>query len=244
MATFTHGSQATLWLNGTQVSQYFKSVSLPGSVDTAETSALGSTDKTFIPGLQDAKLTAEGMHDSTTGANMPLINAAVGAGTVNALYFPEGHTIGKSGYGMKLIETGVEVTSPVDDVVSVKLEGQTDQGSEYVVSSQTLGNTTGGTATSVDGGAATTTGLVVYFQASGTGTSAGGTILVQDSANNSVFSTIATIPYTITANVPSITSTRWAQAGTVRQYTRLVNTLTGGTISFIAGLGRTPNSTS
>ena len=71
MPTFTHGKDAVFKVDdsgGTirDISDILSSVTLSREADTAEVSALGSSDKSYIVGLKDATISIEGMADVTT----------------------------------------------------------------------------------------------------------------------------------------------------------------------------------
>jgi len=54
MPTFKHGKNAQFELEGTNLSNTLNEITLPREVETAETTAFGDQDKTYITGLSDA----------------------------------------------------------------------------------------------------------------------------------------------------------------------------------------------
>ncbi len=126
MAVFTHGSKAALYIvdgAGTErnISTVTTQASLPFDVDTAETSAFSSVDKTFIGGLKDKKLSAEGSRDATIEA---YLYSTLGATNTTVKFFPEGSVTGKIYYSGSVIVTNFEASSDVGDANKWKLEGQ------------------------------------------------------------------------------------------------------------------------
>jgi hypothetical protein len=72
---FSHGTNRVFKLDnsaGTLVdlSSYITSVTFPRSIESMETTTLGNTDKTYIPGLKDGTISIEGKWDSTLDAHM------------------------------------------------------------------------------------------------------------------------------------------------------------------------------
>lgn len=121
---FNHGSVATLSLDGTDVSEYLHEVSLSRDIDTAETSALGTVAKTYVPGLTDATFTVSGMFDPTF---VTLVDGFVASQVTSPIAFefhPAGDGSGKPKYTGNCLMTSMEVGDSVDDMASLDLEFQ------------------------------------------------------------------------------------------------------------------------
>lgn len=126
---FTHGSKASFQVDDTtatlrDLSSYLKSAGLARSADTAETSALGTTSKTYIPGLLDATISIEGQFDPTVDG---YLSGLLGFATpVDFEYYPAGTPVGatKPKFTGTVILTSYEVTSGVDDVAMISGEFQ------------------------------------------------------------------------------------------------------------------------
>lgn len=95
---FIHGSKAKFSLGtvGTpatlvDISAYLNSVGLPRQVDSAESSTLGNTFKTYVPGLSDSTLSLDGRYDPTIDAQLA---GLIGAATVNWQFDPQGTSTG------------------------------------------------------------------------------------------------------------------------------------------------------
>lgn len=237
MATFTHGLNTAVLLGAYEVSPYFRSSSVDLPRDVAETTAFGSTSKSFIGGLVDATYTAEGMFDAT--GSSAIIESALAQSFVNVSFYPEGYTIGKQGFAMKASSTKETVSSSTDDVNMISFEAQSSTSGEYVVSLHALGAETPGTANAagqLNAGGTTTQGAVGYIHVTAIN---GGTatVKVQHSPDNVTFADLITF-----TNVTAVGSERVATAGTVSvdPYLRARAILVGGTATFQVGAGRRP----
>lgn len=123
---FSHGSVATMSLGGTDVSQYLSEAGLSEEVDTAETSALGTTKKTYVPGLEDASFSLSGMYDPTVDA---LLNGFKGNASVSFVYRPAGAGSGTlPEYTGNCIMSSYSISASVDDMASIEAEFQVTGG--------------------------------------------------------------------------------------------------------------------
>ena len=97
MPTFRHGKSTVFKVDNnagtlTDISNTLTDVSFPQSVDTAETSAFGSSAKSYVVGLSDATLSVSGNFDATVDAHLAAIVGK--ADSVSFEYGPEGSTAG------------------------------------------------------------------------------------------------------------------------------------------------------
>lgn len=131
---FSHGSVAKLYLNPTaaatptpagadDVSQFLSEAGLEREIDSAETSALGTTAKTYVPGLTDASFSLSGMYDPDIDE---ILDAMHGNAAVYFEYHPQGtDTVnGKVKYTGTAILTSYSVSTSVDDMASIEAEFQ------------------------------------------------------------------------------------------------------------------------
>lgn len=119
---FVHGKSAFFKVNSTDLSGYCEEVSLPRSIETAETTTFGKSAKTYITGLTDATISASGKWDSTADAVIaPLLGTSA---LVTWEVGPAGGTAGLVKYSGSAIITSYEVSAPVGDVVTFSLELQ------------------------------------------------------------------------------------------------------------------------
>lgn len=229
---FSHGSKAKVLLNGYDISGYVKSAGFSGSLDTAETSVMGSTAKSFVTGLLDATVNLSGYFDGATGALDEIMNSASGVASDGIIYCPQGYaTYGYSAWGFDANTSSYEITTDVGDAATWSSTFSSNMGFERGVLIHEYKNESvgGQSATGINQTASSTNGGVLYMQAS---TAASLIVKLQDSADNSSFADV-------TNAVTTVTSTRSFQrvsfSGTVRQYVRCLWTGTG---TFAASFAR------
>jgi hypothetical protein len=127
MPTFRHGKSTVFKVDNnagslTDISDTLTDVSFPQSVDTAETTAFGSSAKTYIVGLTDANFSVSGNFDATVDAHLAAIVGK--ADSVSFEYGPEGSTSTFVKYTGEAILTSYDKSGAVGDVVSYSAEFQ------------------------------------------------------------------------------------------------------------------------
>jgi hypothetical protein len=129
MPTFRHGKNAVFKVDNsggtlTDISSSLTDVSLPRSIETAETTTFGVTGgaKTYITGLNDATLSVSGRFDATVDAHLAGILGQ--DATVSFEYGPAGSTVGYIKFTGEGIMTKYDLSSPVGDVVSFSADFQ------------------------------------------------------------------------------------------------------------------------
>lgn len=126
---FVHGKNTYFALDNsggslTDISAYINDVSLPQSIETAETTAFGASSKTYIVGLKDATISVSGMFDSTLDAH---IQAVLGqSATLSFEFATNGDTASATNpvYSGECIVTSYDISPAVGDVVPVSIELQ------------------------------------------------------------------------------------------------------------------------
>lgn len=234
-----HGRIAKVLANGYDLSAYLRKVNISGEADTAETSTFGKLSKTFIAGLTDAKLSAEGLFDMAPTAVDPVLAAALGIDDVVWLYLPEGDAVGKRAIGMLGVETSYEVSSEVSDVtqVTADAQGSTSGAEAGAVLHGVVAETASGQAASVDNAAATTKGGSAYVEQTAlTGAGATLTAKVQHSTDNAVWVDLVTFTVQTAANKAE----RIPVSGTINRYARASWVIAGTapSIAFAVALTR------
>jgi hypothetical protein len=221
MPTFTHGKNTRILANGYDVSGWLKTWNAKATADTADTSTIGSSAKSFIPGLKDGVFSVDGFADGTaTGINAILV-AMLGTSTVWTAV-SQADAVGVSGFAATTIENDFEVNADVGSAVSIKGTGQTTGGMDAVLVLHNLqSEAAGGSATSIDNLAASSNGMHSYLHVTAVGTTL--TVKVQDSADNVTFADLITHTAVTVANEAEEVSV----SGTVRRYTKSLWTLTG-----------------
>ncbi len=93
----SHGKSAIFQLDNasaalTDISTSVSSVTFTPTADSAETSTLGTTSKSYIPGLKDCTISLTGLYNSTIAA---IFNSALGNTTTKSFqYDPQGSSAG------------------------------------------------------------------------------------------------------------------------------------------------------
>jgi len=127
MPTFRHGKSTVFKVDNnagtlTDISNTLTDVSFPQSVDTAETSAFGSSAKSYVVGLSDATLSISGNFDATVDAHLAAIVGK--ADSVSFEYGPEGSTSTYTKYTGEALLTSYEKSGAIGDVVTYSAEFQ------------------------------------------------------------------------------------------------------------------------
>lgn len=132
MPTFKHGKNTYFALDGVSgsvvnISDTLNEASMPRAIETADTTAFGQNDKTYITGLGDATISLSGMFDATVDAMIHGDIANLKSGSVASLSFeygPSGSAGGSPKFTGEALITSYEISSPVADVVTYSLELQ------------------------------------------------------------------------------------------------------------------------
>jgi len=127
MPTFRHGKSTVFKVDNaagtlTDISNTLTDVGFPQSVDTAETSAFGSSAKSYVVGLTDSTLSVSGNFDATVDAHLAAILGQ--SASVSFEYGPEGSTSGYVKYTGEALMTSYEKSGAIGDVVSYSAEFQ------------------------------------------------------------------------------------------------------------------------
>jgi predicted secreted protein len=125
MPTFVHGKSTDFELDDTggtsrSLANVLTSVDFPETIDTAETTAFGSTSKSYIVGLRDSTISVSGLWDATVDGY--IIGTEPASRTF--IFGPAGSTGGYVKYTGEAILTNYSVSAPVADVVTFSLDLQ------------------------------------------------------------------------------------------------------------------------
>ena len=125
MPTFAHGKSTDFALDDTggssrNISNTLTDVSFPQTIDTAETTAFGSSNKSYIVGLKDGAFSVSGIWDATVDGYLSGTEPA----SRSFIYGPAGSTGGNVKYTGEAIMTNYSVSNPVGDVVTYSLDLQ------------------------------------------------------------------------------------------------------------------------
>jgi len=127
MPTFKHGKNAQFELEGTNLSNTLNEISMPREIETAETTAFGTQDKTYIVGLSDATVSLSGMFDATVDSAISTIINNLKSGSIASASFaygPAGSVASSPKFTGEALVTSYEISSPVGDVITYSLELQ------------------------------------------------------------------------------------------------------------------------
>jgi len=229
MPTFAHGKNVNVFVNEYDFSAFFNDVSATSTVETSETSAFGSSAKTYIVGLQDGTVSLSGMFDGTavTGTDVFFSAALSSATKLNVIVAPSGHSNGANAIVLEADDTSYEVSGAVADVVQTSAEFQSSDGVEHgkILSSGSAISATGN-GTSVDNAASSANGGVGFVSVPTNTRNGNITVKVQQSADNSTFTDLIT--FTVVSSTTK-TSQRVEVTGTVARYLRVNYTVAGST---------------
>ena len=228
---FSHGSKAALYIAGSDVSSAFTSATVTRSRDTAETSGLGSTAKSYISGLDDATVSAEGLYEAGSTLADDVLATIFGSASKSAfiLAVNGGAAVGDPALAGKIDTSSYEISSPVDGVTATTLDFQTSDGvpsGKILKPKSAVTATANGTA--VDNSASTANGIVAVLQVFAiSGTTPSITVSIEHSADNSTYALLGTFTAVTSGTSAQVITT----AGTVNRYVRAVFTVSGTTPS-------------
>ena len=125
MPTFAHGKSTDFAIDDTggssrNISDTLTDVSFPQTIDTAETTAFGSSTKSYIVGLKDTTISVSGIWDATVDGYLSGTEPA----SRSFIFGPAGSTGGNVKYTGECILTNYSQSNPVGDVVSFTADFQ------------------------------------------------------------------------------------------------------------------------
>jgi hypothetical protein len=124
---FVHGKSTDFRIDNsggtlTDISLYCDSVDFPQSVETAETTTFGDSNKDYIVGLRDTTISFSGKWDAALDAILaPILGQTA---SVSFQYGPAGSTVTNVKYSGECFLTSYQVTGAVGDVVTFSGEAQ------------------------------------------------------------------------------------------------------------------------
>jgi len=231
MPTFRHGKNVNVFIDEFDFSTYFNDVSASTTVDTAETSAFGTSAKTYVVGHRDGTVSLSGMFEGTasTGTDEFFDNALGNATKALVIVAPEGHSNGAGAIMLEADDTSYEVSSAIADIVQASAEFQSTDAVEHgkILSSGSTVSATGN-GTGVDNGASTTNGGAGFLSVPVNTRNGNITVKIQHSADDSTFADLVT--FTVVSST-STTSEKIevADSTTVNRYLRVNYTVAGST---------------
>jgi hypothetical protein len=228
---FTAGFRAKILNGDFSLSAKLAQVTSSFTVDMLDPTTFADDGvKRSLPGLDTSSFSCDGYIDAAAATD----NAAWTAAQPFT-YGSQGLSVGSPVVMVNALKTDYEVGTQVGGISSFSITGQTDGQTDLGYSVADLAavtiDTSGG---SVDNGAQTTNGWVAHLHVTGYDSLDDAAFIIEDSANNSTWSTIGTF-----ATVTAVGSERLEVAGTIRRYVRYSVDVTGsGSVTFAAALAR------
>lgn len=241
--SFIHAIHTKVFGGKHDLSAYFNGVDVDGTIDLAETSTFGNTFKTFVSGLKDATAALTGFFDGDADAVDDYLNGVfstsdqwtVGLGGDTA---PDASThAGTPAKVMLALEKDYKVSSKINAAVSVSATLQAISGVIQGVFLHSAAASENAPATFEyhDNGAATAAGGAANLHVTAvTGPPGTCTILVEDSVDHAIWTTLCTFD-----NVTAAVGQQKTFTGTVKRYTRCnLSALDTGTVTFAVAVAR------
>lgn len=225
-----HGKLTEVVIDGLLASSYFREASVNRGLDTADTTGFGSHSKSYIAGKHGGTISLGGMFDGAAGAVDQELNSKVALESTYpvTLFYDGGINPGRRVALAPVFNSSYDVSSPVDDVVSISAELQCNSGVYYgfALTDKTQRNASNIFPT-VDWGAssATTNGGRATIHVPHNTRNVATTVAIQHSTDNTVWVDLATQSVSASTTGSFVLEI----AGTVNRYTRANITLTTGT---------------
>lgn len=224
------GIGANLWVDQYNVSGDVGAIdSIASSRAQIDVTSIEDSFMSRLPGLGDGSIQFSGYFNPTAGNLHTSIGSAFGT-AISIITAAFGTAIGSPAASLGAARSAYSTVRGADGslVVSVSAESGIGYGADWGVLLNGRASATGTASTTVDTVAATTNGAQAYLHV--TDVAAGTvTITVEDSADNSSFSTVTGLSFTATAAGTAEYKATSATA-TVRRYLRY--NVSGGTATF------------
>lgn len=203
-----------------------------------DSTTLVNTARTFIPGQITSTVAMKGILDTSgaAGAEIDVVNNWTGDSPIS--FGPSGLAVGAELVSCNALKAQFTPSAQASGIVVFDLQAQADGAVDYGSSLHDLAaetaNGASSSATSVDGGAASSNGGCGYLHVTAFSGFSQVVFKVQHSTDNSIFTDLITFT-TVTAT----TSQASVVAGSVNRYVCLSWTKTGtGSVTFTAGFAR------
>lgn len=210
-------------MGGYDVGVYLRESAFSSETGLEDSETYGDSWRESTHTLKGGMMSWGGLWEADPGGDADAIDDAMAVSMAAAAkkawtYFPEGDTVGNTGRGMNADQGTFEISGSVDGLVALSGEAASSVGLEVVKSLHALGAETGdANGTAVDNSTSTSDGGSAYLHVTAiAGTSTTLDITIEDSPDNSVWTTLATFTQVTTANA----SERITFAGTVDRYVR------------------------
>jgi len=204
MPTFRHGKLTKVFADEFDISNMLNQADVAQTADTAETSAFGTTDKTYVVGLIGSQANLSGMFSGSAGEVDVLFSTWLGDDLDHVVTIcQEGNGVGVQGTLMPGKFSGKGVTAGIGSIVGVTATVMSDGKAKTgellhdfsIVESTTPGSScpTVGGPTIVDNGVATTAGGAGHLHVTqNSRPTAASTFKVQHSTDNTAWADLVT----------------------------------------------------
>ena len=250
MPTFVHGKDTAVYIDEFDLSSYFTETSFSQENDTAETTAFGDTNKSYILGLRNGTLSMSGLWSADTDGSDEELQALLGNATTPVITVREGAAaIGSGAIIAQADETSYAITSPVTDVHTISAEFQCTPnqvsnltfalaGGVQLTAGASIAHGSLGNLSSVDNSASSANGGAGTLHVPTNTVNGNTTIKIQHSANDSTWADL--ISFTVVGSTAK-TSEIKAVSGTVNRYLRATASESGastGAITYMIAFAR------
>jgi hypothetical protein len=231
MPTFRHGKNVNVYLDEFDFSTYFNNVSASTTIDTAETSAFGTSAKSYVVGHRDGTVSLGGMFEGTvsTGTDEFFDTALGNATKTQVIVAPEGNSVGAGAILLIADDTSYEVSSAIADIVQASAEFQSTDAVEHgkILSSGSAVTTTGN-GTGVDNTTSSLNGGAGFLSVPVNTRNGNITVKIQHSADDSTFADLVTFTV-VSSTAKTSERVEVASGTTVNRYLRVNYTVAGST---------------
>lgn len=124
MPSFQHGRRTRVYVNGFDISMFLRSVAAPISIEATETTTLVNDNKTYIPGMADATLSAEGLYSGAQEDWADIMEDSLADGLPSVWLVTHERPAGSNCYGLAGDETSLALESAASELVTFNVEAQ------------------------------------------------------------------------------------------------------------------------
>ena len=177
----THGKNGKVYVDGFDLTEFIKSVSLDSTKESPDTTTFSANSKAYIAGLFDSTATVDGVADNDPDGLDAMLEEIDALETIPYSYYPFGDTAETRGYGVGMERTAHAKSQSVTEEVNFTLGLQGKVKRDYIASITPLVELGAESTAYIDMGADTTDGGVVYVHI--TGIDAQCTVTIQESTD-------------------------------------------------------------
>lgn len=232
MPTFIAGKDNKILFGAYDLTSYFNSANFSREQAVNETTTFGSSQATYIGGIESASASLTGFWDGGSDAVDEELQAIIGSVSATPLSIYQGGDT--AGNKVVLLNSKIQnytIDSSVADAVGISATFTGDNfGNGKSLYALTNISATANT-TAVDMGASSSLGGQAFLHCTAH-SSANISVKIQSSADNSSFADVSGFAFT---DLSGITSERIATTNTVNRYVRLAITVTSGSATFSVG---------